>query len=200
MPTGPHPRDALALIDRLGLYDTIFTDPTQDTVMSHNIQTWHRAYDQLSKILDEPNSSQISSLRSILLESDLAVHLAWLLCAILPWLHTPKPIASTSKVKKWPVSAAATVMREGLKADNDIVHIIDDAFRDLDEIIGVKQAWVNEPCANYAPAKRKHEDVRTRGELGLAIRRWGQRKNSHWQSSVVCAMLFEIMENDTEEG
>lgn len=54
---GPDPHRALSLIDRLGLYDTIFSDPAQSTSKSYKPDTyqWQSVYDFVQSFLETDN-------------------------------------------------------------------------------------------------------------------------------------------------
>ncbi|KAI4123290.1 MAG: hypothetical protein LQ338_005339 [Usnochroma carphineum] len=207
----PHPHRALRFIDRLGLYHTVFTMFNDELAHFAKTENWKRAYDQLHVLvsaemeaLTKPpteNTKRISnslkSIRSTLLRDiddvPANVYHAWLLCAFVPWARVV-PAAPQNSKGKVPSRPAALVARDGIKADNNTVRLIENAVVHLDAIIQHKNVIVDEVSATTSPLKRKQESA-TRSEQGMAIRRWGPR----WRSSVMFAILTQVMETP-EEG
>ncbi|KAL8938084.1 MAG: hypothetical protein Q9216_004082 [Gyalolechia sp. 2 TL-2023] len=202
--TEQNPYQALQLIDRLGLYKTIFT--AFDDQLDQSVQTrdWRKAYQQLQEmVVAKPEiktgkdivDDHKSIIKSILFRGPDHVHQdifhAWLLCAFVPWSRVTAPTPDKPKTKP-PPAPAAIASREGIKADNSTIKIVENAVAHLDEIIQIKDATVN-PASITSPLKRKQKSP-TRSEQGMAIRRWGPR----WRSSVMYAILTEIVERSTD--
>ncbi|KAI4170764.1 MAG: hypothetical protein LQ343_004726 [Gyalolechia ehrenbergii] len=199
-----NPCQALQLIDRLGLYKTIFTAFEDRLDQSVRTRDWKKAYEQLEKITtakpevetskDIPDDSK-SIVKSILLRDPDHVHQdifhAWLLCAFVPWARVTAPSPDKPKAKA-PPKPAAIAAREGIKADNNTIKIVENAVAHLDEIIQIKDATVN-PASTTSPLKRKQNSP-SRSEQGMTIRRWGPR----WRSSVMYALLTQIVENSID--
>src|SRR6202034_1030240 len=61
---GPDPHRALALIDRLGLYDTIFTDPTKEISYKPDISCIKPAYDCVFELLRSTSDQEFLSVIS----------------------------------------------------------------------------------------------------------------------------------------
>lgn len=198
----PNPRQALQLIDRLGLYHTVFTlfDNQMDQLVM--TQDWKKAYEQLQEITNAESkigtgqnilSHSRSVIKSVLLRHPDDVHYdffyAWLLCTFVPWARVTPRALDNSKAKA-PPRPASIAAREGIKADNNTVKIIEGAVVHLDEIIQTKDAAVGQMSSTTSPLKRKNESP-TRSQQGMAIRRWGP----HWRSSVMYAMLTQVMED-----
>lgn len=202
---GPSPHQALRLIDRLNLYLIIFT--TFDSQLDQSVKTlhWKNGYEQLQEIMNATLEAEIAKdsrgssktiIKSILFKdtdnpNQDNFH-AWLLCAFVPWARVTAPPSDDPEAKA-PPQPAAIAAREGIKAENKTIKIVGNAVAHLDEIIRTKDALAN-PISTTSPWKRKRDDT-TRSEQGMAIRRWGP----HWRSSVLYALLTQIME-DFEHG
>ncbi|KAI4253791.1 MAG: hypothetical protein L6R42_007451 [Xanthoria sp. 1 TBL-2021] len=189
---GPNPRQALHLIDRLGLYKTIFTIPgSESSPPGTALSNWQKAYDQLQAFVNaesEQSGAQntMTIIKSTLLNKSKDVYPMWLLCAFVPWARVERP------APKKPGGVAPTsgkmAAQEGIKADNDSAKLIDNAASHLGSIIQVRHAVIKEESTN--PLKRKQDNV-SRQEQGLFIREWG----SNWRCSVMYAILTEITES-----
>lgn len=199
-----NPYQALQLIDRLGLYRTIFT--TFDDQLDQSVKTlhWEKAYEQLLEIMNakppvetkqETQGHSLAIIKSILLSgSDNAqqeVFHAWLLCAFVPWARVTASTTSKSK-GKMPPKPAAVAAQQGIKAENKTIKVVENAVTYLDEIIRMKDALAD-PTSTTSPPKRKR-DSQIRSELGMAIRQWGP----HWRNSVMYALLTQIMEHSVD--
>lgn len=196
---GPGAHKALSLIDRLGLYNEVFTDPTDAKCNSVDTTNWHRAYDQLrdmTKAGSEGSSlpSPFKTIQSILLRNADDKYHAWILTCFIPWARAPPK--SQQKSSKRPMNAASVAAREGIKAENKIYRLVDDAVSHLRDIIEKKDAIIREDQTTILPSKRKQgasADMQ-REMQGLAIRTWG----SNWRSIVMYALLTEVAETKTE--
>ena len=83
---GPNPRSAFDLIAEVGLYDTIFTDPTQDLNYTPETALWPRAYILLDEFIRGESHQKI---KQTLLPDTESRHSAWLLTAFVPWFDGP---------------------------------------------------------------------------------------------------------------
>lgn len=201
--SGPH--QALHLIDRLGLYSTVFTALDDKLPYSAKIDCWKRAYDQLHILVSaklkadvEPSTEQglensSREIGSILLRDPTKftadVYQAWLLCAFVPWARVAPAAPQSPKGKILPTPAALAA-RDGIKADNSTVKLVDNAVKTLDDIIELKDAATAGKPSTTSPLKRKYGSP-GRSEQGMGIRRWGP----HWRSSVIFAILAQVMES-----
>jgi tRNA nucleotidyltransferase (CCA-adding enzyme) len=172
------PRHALKLIDRLGLYSTIFTNPTiQDQVPSTD--HWARAYDCLEALRSNDSPECIYK---TLIRSEEAEYYAWVLASLSPWSLLPVYPANGPK-NKAPVPRATPVAREGIKAPTRLCDLVTGAFEHFKPMIAMKkavvenQSWVNE-----------------RDKLGMTIRGWDAR-GGHWKVQMMFAILVENMED-----
>lgn len=195
---GPGPHRALSLIDRLGLYNEVFTDPNNSHCKLVDTANWHRAYNQLRDVIKAgseastlPTSSEI--IRSILLRSPEDYYYAWILTCFVPWAREPPE--SPQKASKRPMTAASLAAREGIKAENKIYRLVDVAVSHLQDIVEKKDAASYEDQTATLSLKRKQgaSAESPRVMQGLAIRKWG----SNWRSSVMYALLTEVAETKT---
>ncbi|KAL8726395.1 MAG: hypothetical protein Q9166_006746 [cf. Caloplaca sp. 2 TL-2023] len=195
---GPNPHQALQLIDRLGLYQTIFTDPASDSAPSAlTFAHWSRAYNQLQAFVTaspkEKNSNDVRIIKSILLSHPEDIYHMWLVSAFVPWARVSPAAPKKPKAKSAPTPAATTA-REGIKADNNSVKLIENAAAHLADIVQVKDAAIDEGPSTTSPLKRKQEII-SREAQGMAIRRWGPS----WRCSVMFAVLTQVTEVSPRE-
>ena len=198
--SGPDPHMALSLIDRLDLYNTIFTNPKIDQHDMANTDQWNLAYDQLLAIVrvseekDGASSSATLLIQRLLLPNSEHLYLAWLLCAFVPWARAI-PVASGRPKSKAPPTVAAKVAREGVDVNSVQTKIIDNAVLSLPDILKTREA-INERRDSPASSLKRKQDSDLREAQGMAIRRWGV----HWRSNVIFALLVDIMETGKAQG
>ncbi|KAF6232716.1 hypothetical protein HO173_009155 [Letharia columbiana] len=195
---GPSPHRALSLIDRLGLYNEVFTDPTIADCKLVDTANWCQTYNQLRDIImtgSEGSTSPESfkTIRPILLQNPEDFYHAWILTCFVPWAREPP--RSPQKSSKRPISAAGLAAREGIKAENKIYKLVDDAVTHLQDIVEKKNAVSHEDQTTTLPLKRKQGAcAESQRELqGMAIRKWGP----NWRSSAMYALLAEVAEAKT---
>ncbi|KFY88970.1 hypothetical protein V500_06019 [Pseudogymnoascus sp. VKM F-4518 (FW-2643)] len=176
-------RTAFELIDRLGLYTTIFTNPTAERFPQVDTRSWRNAYNCLDLI--KSNESP-ASIYKLLVRSDESEAAAWILAALSPWAplgSPPKPPGG-----KLPLPYATFAAREGIKSNNKTCDVVTGASRHFREIINLKEAVV-----------AKEPSVYERDTLGMTIRRW-DANGGQWKLHVVLAILVESMETDVTAG
>lgn len=195
---GPGAHRALSLIDRLDLYNEVFTDPTDAECKVVDTANWHRAYNQLRDIIKAGSEGSIlpkpfETIRSILLRSPEDLYHAWILTCFVPWAREPPK--SPQRSSKRPMTAASLAAREGIKAENKIYRLVDDAVSHLQDIVEKKDAVSHEDQTTTLPLKRKQGAcAESQREMqGLAIRKWG----SNWRCSAMYALLTEVAETKT---
>jgi len=188
---------ALRLIDHFRLYNTVFTNADDKTFGYADTTHWHKAYNQLLCIITSQkgpidDSAQLSFLKALLLRDSAEKYHAWLLCALVPWARAPtaKPEKAGGKT---PPSPACLAAREGIKGENKISKMVEDAVVNLQDIIDTKNEGAEVPQSTELPQKRKHGmmDMESRVKQGQAIRLWG----TTWRSSVIYALLVEVSES-----
>jgi hypothetical protein len=125
------------------------------------------------------------SINKLLIRTEDAVELAWLIAALCPWAEAAMPCNLGGKV---PLPFATLVAREGIKANNRICNAVTGAFRNHEEIARFKKAVINqEPW------------IHERDKLGMAIRRW-DAADGYWKIQVVLAILVEAMASTESNG
>lgn len=180
---GKNPRSALQLIDRLGLYATIFTDPTVHLSPAPNTTNWSVVYNCLEEL--RSNETPKSIYKS-LVRSDDAKYLGWILAALAPWATVPEPVPV--KKGKLPLPLGAMVAREGIKIDNKICNVVTGAFRNHEQITKLKDdIGCNEPY------------VKERDTVGMLIRRWDSQ-GGHWRLQALFAILVEALKRNDPKG
>ncbi|KEY66580.1 hypothetical protein S7711_01874 [Stachybotrys chartarum IBT 7711] len=175
---GKHPRDALELIDRLGLYGAIFCSPTQETSTSPDTSRWPVAYGCLDEVMKAAHVP--GSICRVLAHTPDAAYFAWNLCALSPWMMVEEPPSPTRKAKSPP--PVAVIAREGYRAPNKLTDVISASYRHRIEITDLKRA-----------VDKKEAFTNERDRVGMAIRKWDADGGS-WRLQVLSAMLVEAME------
>ncbi|KAL9044301.1 MAG: hypothetical protein Q9214_002551 [Letrouitia sp. 1 TL-2023] len=195
---GPDPYGSLKLIDRLALYETIFPTSEPSSPSSPLVENWKSAYEQLKRLLAFESNQQekrglpdnsAGVIRKVLTDNSQDFYHFWLLSALVPWARVAPP-ATTGKSSKAKEPATVIAARAGIMANNAILQIIRAASSSLEDIINVKEAANREQVSS--PSERRVLALETQG---MAIRRWGPS----WRSSVLFALLTQVMETDTEE-
>jgi len=186
---GPDPYEALRLVDELGLYETVFCDPTSisssetpGTAFDPELESWPPT---LLFLHDLPNTNQ--DLHALLLRVPEEEFQAWNLAALIPYRNAPAPI-SLEPGRKPPPHLAAMVAREGVKATNKICEVVAASVKNAEEVEAVVEKFYER---QRRPDKAVGgEDPGARDVLGLALRRWG----GSWRSLVLWALLGEVAE------
>lgn len=173
---GHDPANALRLIDDLGLYSTIFTDPTVSEAQPPTANIWKRSYECLKYVKEDP---EFTRLCETFLQSEQDLFLAWVAAAMVPWelVVSEKPV----KGGKLHHVLVSRIAREGLRADGKTCDVLAAAHHNRGEIMSLKAAVLERSSV-----------MEERDSFGMAIRRWDAR-NSHWRVQVVYAMLHEVM-------
>jgi tRNA nucleotidyltransferase (CCA-adding enzyme) len=179
--SGKNPRSSLQFIDRLGLYSTIFTDPTIQECPSPETANWNLAYDCLEEM---KSNATPGSIYQSLVRSEDAKYLAWVLAALVPFSSVSQTLPVKQKGKPH-LPLGGMVAREGIKADNKICNVVSGAFKHFREIAHLKDA---------IKAKKSH--ISERDTVGMTIRRWDSH-GGHWRLQVLFALLVEAMNSKT---
>ncbi|KAL2755199.1 hypothetical protein ACRALDRAFT_2107458 [Sodiomyces alcalophilus JCM 7366] len=178
---GHDPCRALELLDDIGLYQTIYTDPTRGDHPAPDLSRWSVAY----RLLDTLSHDKASgSIYDLLVESEEEKYYAWVLAALTPWALIPDPTTTAGAGKaKSPLPFAALVAREGTKVPNKLCNVIAAAHRHWREIRQCKDSI----CLDIQLKRRSQRDT-----IGMAIRKWDARE-SHWRLQVLYAILVDGM-------
>jgi tRNA nucleotidyltransferase/poly(A) polymerase len=179
---GPDPHFAMALIDRLGLYETIFTDPTRILPSRPEVDYFSRAYECVSEMVGPEKANDTIS--SILLRNPEEKFQAWMSAAVMPWVDAP--LVDHPKPTKPKLYIPQLVASEGIKAPNKITDIITASMKNLEEIKHLKDQCVAQ--LKFAHKRKDGDDATARDTLGMAIRGWGQS----WRSQVLFALLHDV--------
>ena len=164
------------------------------------MDSWSRAYEALLDItkstipgFEGPTEYQL--IRQTLIRNGEELYLAWLLGALVPWAEAELRVTQNGGTKSHP-PLASTVAREGLKVNNKTFAIIKNAFTCMGEIRVFKDDATIVGFKSAGPPLKRKSEAPDRGVLGMAIRRWG----THWRSSVMFALLLQMMECAHLEG
>lgn len=168
---------ALELINRLGLYQTIFSDPLQENISMPDISRWHVSYSCLDELL---KNRAPGSICQILVDDDETTYLAWNLAAVSPWIHVEDRSGGKKKANALP--PVGIIAREGFKASNKLTTIMAACHKHRAEILELKKAV----CES---APKIHE----RDTFGMAIRRW-EAVGGNWKLQVLGVILADVME------
>ncbi|KAF2188295.1 poly A polymerase C-terminal region-like protein [Zopfia rhizophila CBS 207.26] len=182
---GPDPCTALRLIDSLGLYNTIFTDPTRELEYNPNLEKFSEVYTAVRDISQNIPDIPLIISKTLLRNPD-EQYLAWICASLIPWADAP--MVPNSKPNQRPHYAATLVAREGLKAPNRISDVVTGSLRDAEEIgklVDQCHRQIKWPTTN-----RVGLDATARDTLGMAIRRWGPT----WRSQVWFTLLHELFQ------
>ncbi|CAN9208447.1 unnamed protein product [Alternaria sp. RS040] len=181
---GPRPRMALELIDRFGLYRTVFTDPTRELPSDPETAYFKLAYDFAESAVMK-DASLPSTISETLLRNEEEKYLAWICATMMPWVDAPT--IPHQKPLQRPYFAAYLVAREGFKAPNKICDVIASSLSNSEEIRSVVAQ-----CAKglgRPDTINPTNDATARDTLGMAIRRWG----STWRTQVFFNLVYEIV-------
>lgn len=179
---GPDPHEAMRLVFSLGLYETVFSDPTMDIADHYrpDIENWQALTAFTQRTLDGEDM-----LTKTLIRDSEERFLAWLLCALVPYRDAPQP-EPPEPSRKAPPPIAASVAREGVKSKNKVSDVVASSARHQSEISDLVDRLHRQ---RRRPDKRlEREDASARDVLGMAVRRWGES----WRSQVMYALLAEV--------
>ncbi|KAH9881874.1 hypothetical protein J1614_001045 [Plenodomus biglobosus] len=185
---GPRPRMALELIDRFGLYRTVFTDPTRDLPCEPETAYFQSAYIFVQSLVTR-SDDMLSKISDNLLRNDDEKYLAWVCSTVMPWVDAPT--IPHPKPAQRPLFAAYLVAREGFKAPNKVCDVIAASLSNSEEI--------RNHVSHCAKGLRRPDtvdpsnDFTARDTLGMAIRRWGPT----WRTQVLFNMVYEVVLNQT---
>ena len=185
-PSGPRPFLALALIERLGLYSTIFTDPTpMHAIDDPEVNRLRPAYQVLESLLQPHKDVKYRTISNTIAQNAEEKYMALLMAAHIPWIDAHPPVVP-KRTRKPPPSMPVSVAREGIKAPNKICDVINAAAQNADAIVKLKDGLVER--RKYPHRRTEGEDPTARDVLGMAIRSWG----ASWRSQILWAMLGEV--------
>lgn len=171
------------MIDRIGLYNTIFTDPTTNDIPEPSTDRWNVAYRCLENM--RLNSSPGAIYKQLVTTAE-AGNISWMLSALVPWVVLEPP--SNNSLGRRSPPFATLVAREGVKQNNRVCDIVTGATRNLQEVSTLKDDIVSQ-----------NPYINERDTLGMRIRKWDQQ-GGNWRLHVVLAILVEAMKSDVSKG
>ncbi|RAH67713.1 tRNA adenylyltransferase [Aspergillus aculeatinus CBS 121060] len=177
---GPDPRGALHIIDRLGLYPTIFANFQDEATVETS--SWPFAYNTVERLIrptDVDPRQTVEQVRNFLIRDKQEEFYAWMLSAMAPWSKVPgRPPKGKGRP---PPPRAAEVAKESLRADNKVISVVGDAAASWQSIIEVKNSILEGAVSGTAMEVRRH--------VGLHIRSW----KKDWRLCIVQAILQEVV-------
>jgi hypothetical protein len=182
---GPRPFMALSLIDRLALYETIFTDPTRDLKSTPDTTFFSSAYKFINSILAPSTTNVPTVISETLASNSEEQYLAWICASVMPWADAP--MVPHQKPTQRPYYAAYLVAREGFKAPNKIGDVIAASLQNGEEIRQLVDRCYNQ--LRRPNSTKTGDDATSRDVLGMAIRHWGPS----WRSQVLFNLTYEIV-------
>lgn len=182
---GPNPLMALSLIDRLGLYETIFTDPTRDLRSKPDTTYFSLAFAFINSLFRETAIDIPTEIPETLTRNPEEKYLAWVCAALMPWADAPT--VPHQKPTQRPYYAAYLVAREGFKAPNKVCDVITASLQNGEEIRQLVDRCFNQ--LRRPNATKGRDDATSRDTLGMAIRRW----SANWRTQVLFSLVYEIV-------
>lgn len=179
---GNDPRSSLQYFDRLGLYSTIFTDPTAKDFPVPSTDNWSIVYDCLHAL--KANETP-GSIYHALVRSEDAKYNSWLLAALAPWASIPNPPQSGPKP---PILFGTRVIQEGIKANSKICNLVNGAFKNYAQLTELKNAVVEGLAL-----------IHERDTVGMRIRKWNV-DGGNWRLQALFALLVEVMGRVGSQG
>jgi tRNA nucleotidyltransferase (CCA-adding enzyme) len=188
---GPRPRMALDLINRFGLYRTVFTDPTRSLPSEPDTTLFQPAYDFVQSVIGGQEDTSTILEDTLLRDAD-EKYIAWICATVMPWADAPT--VPHHKPLQRPFFPAYLVAREGFKAPNKISEVIAASLSNSEEIRttvtqctrGLRRPDTINPA----------NDPTGRDTLGMALRRWG----STWRSQVFFNLVYEVVLGRTSQA
>ncbi|KAF2631128.1 tRNA nucleotidyltransferase [Macroventuria anomochaeta] len=186
---GPRPRMALELINRFGLYRTVFTDPTRELPAEPDTSLFQPAFEFVDSIVH--GGSKTSVIADHLLRNADEQYLAWICATMIPWADAPT--VPHQKPLQRPYFSAYLVAREGFKAPNKVCDVVAASLSSSEEIRNL--------VAQCARGLQRPDtinplsDATARDTLGMAIRRWG----STWRTQVLFNLIYEVVLGNTSQ-
>lgn len=180
---GPRPRMALELINKFGLYRTVFTDPTRELPAEPYTDLFQPAFDFIDCIVH--GASKDSAIAEYLLRNADEQYLAWICATMMPWADAPT--VPHQKPLQRPYFSAYLVAREGFKAPNKVCDVVAASLSNSEEIRNMVAQ-----CARGLQRPdtiNPTNDATARDTLGMAIRRWG----STWRTQVLFNLTYEVV-------
>lgn len=176
------PEEALELISKLGLYNTIFSDPMDTEAEQIDIEGWVAAITVMKKLLstheaedkEKTSVERLASHFSRWTANDR--YLAWVLTALLP-AAVQDPQDAKIRQSKTDIPKAIAISQRGIKAPNTTTSLVADALQHATDIRSFLQR------ADIQASEPDNSELRA--DLGLAIYDWGPL----WRHLILFSML-----------
>lgn len=177
---GRNPRRALHLIDKLGLYPSLFGDHDQDIDTSQ----WHCAYDTLWRLKHPQGHDSVEfkesarDIRNALLRHPDDTYNAWVIALFLPLFHVSTPSVPGSRPRAPRIVEVAKARISAV-----LSHLVELslAHRHYRDVIDAKSSVVD--------GGRGQTDAEIREQVVSCIQSCG----SSWRTSVITAILHEAI-------
>lgn len=143
---------------------------------------WSVAYNCLQTL--ESNKTP-GSIYQMLIRSDDAKYVSWILAALTPWSTVPAPKKSGSKI---PPLFGTRVAQEGIKANGKICAHVNGAFKNYTQVIELKDAVL-----------KGETFIHERDTLGMKIRQWDSN-GGNWRLQALFGLLVDVMNRQGESG
>ncbi|EEQ31050.1 CCA tRNA nucleotidyltransferase, mitochondrial [Microsporum canis] len=187
---GPDPLGSLEIINRLGLYDTIFSDHQSEATV--DTSPWPVVYTLLNSILNDELNSGIShelrkSVKGFLVRDKDEKYRSWMIAALSPWAMVDVKNPLTEDEVKKMAPHPARVARDSLRCEKKLTTLLSVAITHYGLISDVKTAFVNGEL-NTCLAD-------TRWKLAKLIRTLG----ADWRLCFIQAMLLDVMQGKAAE-
>ena len=183
----PDPHSALALIDKFGLYDTIFVDPGRKAHPVPETGSWHAAYDCAQELVKRKHKE----LSDKLITEAHDPYLIWLLSTLVPYADAPTPETIKGKLQ---LPLATMVIKDGIKTANrqplKAWDTATAAVNHFESIRDLKDRFLRQRRLARKSANAE-DDPSARDTIGMAIRQWG----SSWRLQVAFALMTEMTQS-----
>lgn len=183
---GPDPLGALMIINRLGLYDTIFSDHL--SAIDVDTSSWPTAYTLLNSILDETDYPNVSlelrkSVKNFLIRDKDEKYRSWMIAALSPWAMVDFKHPLTEEEARKMAPRPTRVARDGLRCEKKLTTLLSVAVTRYGLISDVKTAYVN----GRSDTTSLSDD---RWKLAKLLRTLG----ADWRLCFIQAILLDVMQ------
>ncbi|KAF3483311.1 tRNA nucleotidyltransferase [Arthroderma uncinatum] len=187
---GPDPLGSLAIINRIGLYDTIFADHRDN--MAVNAPSWPTVYTLLNSIINDKIESEIpsglrKSMHNFLIRNKDEEYRSWMIAALSPWamVDVKNPLTKDEIRKMAP--RPVRIARDSLRCEKKLTAMLNIATTRYQLISDTKTAFVNGELNTSLPD--------TRWKIASLVRTLG----ADWRLCFIQAVLLDIMQGKEAE-
>ncbi|EFR04771.1 tRNA nucleotidyltransferase [Nannizzia gypsea CBS 118893] len=182
---GPDPLGSLEIINRLGLYDTIFSDHLSE--IDVDTSSWPTAYILLNSILGEVDDSKVSlellkAIKGFLIRDKDEKYRSWMIAALSPWAMVDVKHPLTEEEARKMAPRPTRVARDGLRCEKKLTVLLSVAVTRYGLISDVK--------TEYVSGKLNDSPSDARWKLAKLLRTLGP----DWRLCFVQAILLDVMQ------